>query len=115
MPAIRPRRETRRPTGSRPGTSRHIACLPNKQPPPPRRSGSRHAMRVAGEDSAAQMERDGVRILKDCPCVCKSVGEEAGNLIGTRWLRSIGGGFPEVPLALPSPRQHFASATTAKL
>ena len=58
----------------------------------------------AGEDSAAQMETDGVRILKDCPCCCK-----------TRWRRrEILSGDAPFDGTRGSPRGSGRNAITAQ-
>ena len=43
-------------------------------------------MSAAGEDSAARTEVDDARILKDCPCCCKPLGEERKFYLGARWI-----------------------------
>src|SRR5450756_1722170 len=74
--AIRRLRVRFRPRGRRPGISRHIGCLPNRQPPPRRRSQSPHVRQDAVEGSAARTEADDVRILKDCPYRADLLGKE---------------------------------------
>src|ERR1700761_2399227 len=76
MPAIRRRREKALRRDCRPDSSRHIACPPNKQLPREQQPGWLNVRRAADEDSAAQMERDGERILRECPCALQ-----------TRWRR----------------------------
>src|SRR5882724_6659927 len=82
MPAIRYLLDSTRPTGRRPDTSRHIACLPNKQRLRQRWSRSRDVPQDAGEDSAARTEADDERILRDCPCGSKPIGGKRESLTG---------------------------------
>src|SRR5436309_14796948 len=76
MPAIQYPRGWAPPTGHRPNISRHIACLPNKQRLRQRWSRSPDVMQDAGEDSAARTEAEDERILRDCPCGSKPIGEK---------------------------------------
>jgi hypothetical protein len=65
------------------------------------------------------MEKDGVRILKDCPCGCNSVGEEVGILSGRAGLvRSVESSL-KIPLlrrrrAVILPRQQRQKSERAR-
>src|ERR1700753_2909845 len=68
MPAIRRPRVKHRRKDCRPDSSRRIACPPNKQLPQEQHREWLDVRRAARGDSAARMERDGERNLKDYPC-----------------------------------------------
>src|SRR6202035_3259505 len=113
MPAIHRRHGPVLRTDNRPDTSRHIGCLPNRQPPQPPLRGSRHALQDADADNAARMEAADSNILKDCPCSCKPVGGER-DFIGKDSVRSDLHHASPGPLALPPPRSNLAAAIMAK-
>ena len=104
MPAIHRPRGWALPTSNRPDTSRHIACLPSRQPLPRRRSLSRHGMSAVGADSATQRETDDAHILKADPLAPIPVGRD-GSLGGTR---SVGLNGQRVD-SVPSHRGHNAT------